>query len=285
MDIREMTIRVDQELSDSVVLWRYMSFDKFIHLIDSRSLFLAPISFFKNSDPLEGHLPRKFHEEIESNFQEMRNESKKSLEIFPIEEQVILKEYNEMSEQRMSAMTEKMRERQCICCWFESKLESEAMWKLYGDNGKAIAIKTTVGSLREAIQSVENKNTVFLNRVKYIDFNDKELKIEDFPHKEKASILLKRKEYEHEKEVRLYHRPDEQGIIYAHSHIFTDYWIKYSIKSYSVNVDINKLIENIVVSPYVSEPFLSSVRAICDKYKLNNSVVYQSTLLENYGVR
>lgn len=52
-------IEIDPKLLDDVILWRYMSLEKFIHLIDSKTLFLSPISYFKNSDPLEGHLPKK----------------------------------------------------------------------------------------------------------------------------------------------------------------------------------------------------------------------------------
>ncbi|MHC8372731.1 hypothetical protein ACYZT2_18480 [Pseudomonas sp. MDT1-85] len=127
-------IVVDEGISSDVVLWRYMSLEKFIHLLDTCTLFLSPIAFFKNSDPLEGHLPRKFHEMIESHFRSARQDSALDRDGVPEELSGWMKEWSLISDNRLRLMREKTRGRQSICCWYESQFESEAMWKLYGDN-------------------------------------------------------------------------------------------------------------------------------------------------------
>lgn len=278
-------INIDSDLSDDTVLWRYMSLDKFINLIDAQTLFLSPIAYFKNSDPLEGHLPKKFHNEIESHLQLMSQSGPKFPKTAPREMLEFEKEWAETTGRRLKLMREKTRGRQSICCWYESKFESEAMWKLYGDNGKSIAIKTTVSSLKKSIESRDNEKLAFLARMRYLDFNDVDMTKEDLlANKERVStILLKRKEYEHEREVRLYHEPDVFDLTSPTS-MLDDYWEKYVIKPHTINVDVNELIHSVVVSPYVSEPYLSSVKSICTKYNLSESDVYQSKLLESYDI-
>lgn len=279
-------IVIDPKLFDDVILWRYMSLEKFIHLIDSRTLFLSPISYFKNSDPLEGHLPKKFHMEMKNTLQYIRNSLTSDYKDIPSEMKYRIKELNATSDLRVELMNEKTRGRQSICCWYESTFESEAMWKLYGDNGKSIAIKTTVGALKKSIESEENDKLVFLSRIKYLDFDDINLKAEDLLENNDiiARILLKRKEYEHEKEVRLYHKPDEHDLLNPHHAILSDYWEKYVIKPYFVNVNVNEMIHDVVISPFVSEPYESSVKAICSKYELNNCKIYKSALLDKYDL-
>lgn len=277
-------IVINPKLSDDVILWRYMSLDKFIHMIDSKTIFLSPLSYFKNSDPLEGYLPRKFHMEMENTLRSMRDSLREGYGNIPDEMMDFFNKHNANSDLRMELMKEKVRGRQSICCWYESKFESEAMWKLYGDNGKSIAIKTTVGSLKNSIESESNDNLVCLDRIKYLDFDDIDLNEDELLENNRAiaSILFKRKEYEHEKEVRLYHKPDEYDLFHPQDTMFTDYWEKYKIKPYFINVNINEMIHDIVISPFVSEPYESSVKAICSKYELKNCKVYKSTLLDKY---
>ncbi len=277
-------IVINSKLSNDVILWRYMSLDKFIHMIDSRTIFLSPISYFKNSDPLEGYLPKKFHMDMENTLRSMRDSLRSDYGDMPDEMKSWMREWNAISDLRMELMKEKTRDRQSICCWYESQFESEAMWKLYGDNGKSIAIKTTVGALKKSIESEGNDNMVYLDRIKYLDFDDIDLNKEMLWENNRAiaSILFKRKEYEHEKEVRLYHKPDEYDLLDPQHTMLTDYWERYTIKPYFINININEMIQDVVISPFVSEPYESSVKAICSKYELNNCKVYKSALLDKY---
>lgn len=278
-------INIDSDLPDDTILWRYMSLDKFINLIDTQTLFLSPIAYFKNSDPLEGYLPKKFHTEIESHLQLMLKSGSKLPESAPKEMLKLEEEWAETTSRRLKLMREKARGRQSICCWYESKFESEAMWKLYGDNGKSIAIKTTVASIKKSIESRDNEKLAILARMRYLDFNDVDMTREELLAKKErvSTILLKRKEYEHEREVRLYHEPDAFDLL-NHRSIFEDYWERYVIRPHIINVDISELIHSVVVSPYVSEPYISSVKSICAKYDLSSCDVHQSKLLENYDI-
>ncbi|ENM5927822.1 DUF2971 domain-containing protein [Vibrio mimicus] len=287
----KVKINIDKRLTDDVVLWRYVPLEKLVHLLDSKSLFLAPLAFFKNSDPLEGHLPRKFHEEFSKFRKEMSKFGSENIDVNnfePYQKEMWLDIQKEQEKwlARSEIMLEKVRGRPSVCCWFRSDYESEAMWKLYGDNGKSIAIRTTVGDLKKSIEARDNDNLVFLNSIKYVDFNDPNLTIEDIKVEDTtdASILLKRKEYEHENEVRLYHKPSPFDALSQHN-VFNDYWLRYEIKPVMINVEPKLLINEVIVSPYVSELYISSVKAVCKVFGFEDCQVSQSKLLEEYDMK
>jgi len=59
-----------------------------------------------------------------------------------------------------------------VNCWHTSESESEAMWRLYAENGKAVAVETTFDALKESIQRRESSSVVYIYPVKYLDFFD-----------------------------------------------------------------------------------------------------------------
>lgn len=285
------SVIVSGSLPSDAVLWRYMSLDKFIHLLHSKSLFLSPLSFFSRSDPLEGLLPKKFHNGLAHHVREMFSESflgiqenKTKFSDIPHAPLMLedIEERLKISKLKLNKMLEIARKRKCICCWYGQNHESEAMWKLYGDNGKAVAIKTKVGALEASINSRNNSEIVFLDKVRYIDFDCDELKFDELGlSKSNASILLKRQEYDHEREVRLYIIPNEHDLFNSRN-MLDDYWLNYKIKPRTLDIDIDQLIEEIIISPFAGEPFLSSINIISKQFGIDQRKIRRSTLLEEY---
>jgi hypothetical protein len=83
-----------------------------------------------------------------------------------------------------------------INCWRRGSAESLAMWSLYGSNAGTVAVKTTVGQLRNAVAT--SAESLFLAEVSYVDWNH-------LTDVEDGISLCTRKElsYSHEAEVRL----------------------------------------------------------------------------------
>lgn len=260
---------------------RYMSIDKFIDLISNKCLFLTPLSFYSKTDPFEGHKPKVLFEAfmgvLSEPFKEIEatNQQLESLSVAKDDYDNIQKIKVKMAKykENLVPLSLKVSQSPCVNCWYHSELESEAMWKLYSDSGKGIAIKTSVSSLLSAINSCPQAIPLNLGKVKYLDFLSKALKTEDCFSDGITSPLLKRKEYEHENEVRLYSTPQ---LNYGE-------WEMYTPKPMFVNIDISKLIEAIYISPYVNEPFSSSVHTLCDLFNIPKSKVIKSSLLEDYG--
>jgi hypothetical protein len=124
-----------------------------------------------------------------------------------------------------------------VSCWHKSEYESEAMWKLYSVSGQGIAIESTIGKLKE---SIKNQESLKIESVTYVPEND--------PNKEYSNhdpIFLKRKSFEHEKELRAKVSLNELG------------------KGAFVACDLDKLITRIHVSPLVEPYFKEAVESIC----------------------
>ncbi|MGA2029747.1 MAG: DUF2971 domain-containing protein, partial [Verrucomicrobiota bacterium] len=89
-----------------------------------------------------------------------------------------------------------------VNCWFIGRLESVDMWKKYGDEGKGIAIRSTVKQLAATFQIPDGYRLVSrVGRIKYVDFKSHKLgdKAPDLTN----IAFIKDKTFETENEVRI----------------------------------------------------------------------------------
>jgi hypothetical protein len=158
-------------------LWRYMDFTKFVHMLESKSLFFARAD--RLGDPFEGTY-------LAGNRLRQLAKSRPS-----ISEQ----EANFFIKQQPGEIEHVKWRRQWayINCWHQNSSESTAMWKLYAKSNEAIVIRTTFGRLWNALSE-----DTFLGVVKYIDFDT--ASIDETPYFN--SFLHKRHSFVHEREVR-----------------------------------------------------------------------------------
>lgn len=125
-----------------------------------------------------------------------------------------------------------------VNCWHLSEHESEAMWSLYADKYKGIAIVSTVNKLRDLLPQ-----KVDVREVEYIDFNSDDISIVP-PH------FYKRSAFEYEKELRAVIRDED---------------IKAS--GLPITVNPNELIDKVVISPLSQPWFADVVESVCKKYE------------------
>ncbi|MND74919.1 hypothetical protein D3C80_665260 [compost metagenome] len=285
-----LNVEIGESLNDDMLLWRYMSIDKFIDLLSNKKLFLTPLSYYSASDPFEGFIPKVAFEAILEIFLKSANKMDAmgkqiehdflsriaSGEFQPTSHQYKaiddMKRMSKVHRNSLIPLCNKIFKSTCVHCWYHSKTESEAMWKLYSDSGKGIAIKTSVGSLIKAINSCQQKIPLRLGKVKYLDFLCNKLTPKDCVVDGTISPLLKRNEYAHENEVRLYSVPQ----------LHPKQWVGYEPQPILVDIDIATIIEGVYISPYVGEPFISSVSKLCELFEIPEHKVIKSQLLYNY---
>ena len=272
-------------LTGNTALWRYMALDKFIDLLSTSHLFFSPLASYAKTDPFEGFLPavclkadaeiskglsaetpaiieilrklcadpgqaaaRSAFEKFDAAFEDLKTGRKR---FFPAIMQSI-----------------------AVSCWHQNSCESEAMWRLYAENGKAVAIETTADALRSAIESRASEHRIHIHPVKYVDFFDDMLLPQDCVVGGHRAPLLKRRSYEHEHEVRAFIcRPTPEN---PREMLNLDYWRPTAVK---LPVDVALLVKRVYVSPYQSEPFESSVRTICEVFGLGTEIIETSRLL------
>ena len=147
-----------------------------------------------------------------------------------------------------------MRSNLYISCWYEGSNESNAMWELYA--GKAgIAVRTTCGRLMGCLRDQDH---LWVGRMKYIDYS-----LEPIPTGNSLSPFFhKRKEFEHEREVRAVIQYYEGERFYHEEPIPEECGL-------CVKVDVGNLITEIVMAPGTQNWVLSTVRALGKRYGLD----------------
>lgn len=273
-------IDVDQKL------WRYMSLDKLINLLNKKELFFTPVENYANSDPFEGLQPKSALDAIAGILRQSQSEMlEQSLKVkahaftnspFPgkIPPQILSK-FEEL-ENEISLHTSKMEQvyfniMKCVVvnCWHQNNFESEAMWKLYSDSQKGVAIQTTLKSLIDSIDD-EKEDRIYFSEIKYIDYDNPDLQPQDCVVNGNIGPLLKRKSFEHENEARLYFTPNKNYSKPEESNPKPEF----------VKVDTDKLIEKVYISPYAVEPYPSSVECILKIFGIGEDKIIRSSLLK-----
>ena len=124
-----------------------------------------------------------------------------------------------------------------VSCWHEGEHESDAMWKLYSGSGQGIAIESNVGQLRRSLEA----EGLQIDRVRYMDFERDPI---EKGHRRYRGFV-KRKSFEHEREVRgtILLREEGKGVL--------------------VGCDLDILITRIHVSPLAEDFVKAAVEALC----------------------
>lgn len=139
-----------------------------------------------------------------------------------------------------------------VSCWHRSLYESDAMWQLYADEWKGIAIQTNLDKIKKSIKPFRlnpkyAEENICVGNVKYIDLTKEKLKvsmIERFWHKHTA--------FDWEKEFRI-------GISLRLAEEFGVDIPEYGIK---IKFEITDLVERIHLGPFLSDADIERVRKI-----------------------
>lgn len=136
---------------------------------------------------------------------------------------------------------------------------SDAMWRIYSKNSEGLLIKSTV----KKFKSIQNVDLALFGRVAYFDNLRKSLvKIStDEPNGPKINTLkwalLKRRAFEHEKEVRF---------ITLDKHL--NFYSEPESKSIELSLDPKNFLEDIIIDPRAPSWYVNTVKKYCKKSKL-----------------
>lgn len=252
-----------------MTLWRYMSLDKFINMFDDGGIYFAPLQVYSDSDPFEGYPPATVMKALYTLTDDTYDESAKLIAMANEMEKPLPQKLEELLDKIKKGIDSRAADFRkgvdvafkgtVVSCWYYSDHQSEAMWKLYGDQGKGIAIRTTVGKLKIGLaQAVptEKQKKIIVGKVRYLDYADSSLTPLDCVVDGHVVPLLKRMSYAHENEVRAFMAPDVDA-----SSLDT-----FVIKPYLAKCNIPHLIDRIYVSPYASSPYIKAVQAVAKLY-------------------
>lgn len=227
---------------DNTLIWRYMDFAKFISLIDKRELFFTRADRFE--DPFEGSFPKKCTSNNLTTDKSLANHIK------------------------LTSMN--FRKHAHINCWHENKYESEAMWKLYSQSDRGIAVCSTIGRLKSCIKDARN---VYIGKVKYIDYREDVIYVGDFF----SPFFHKRKSFSHEQEIRAFVETTDDIPVENGEQDYSKDVYPFGI---GIKIDPNILIDKIFISPYTQSWFFELVCSVTKRYGYN-FFIHKSELNES----
>ena len=166
-------------LAPDAKVWRYMTMAQFCNLGLTGKLHMQSIVHYIKDDPYEGLLPKSFGEFLQPEL--------------PYDPWQWL-----------------------ISSWCLSDYNNFALWHRYGDP-QGVAIQTTIGKLKEGLFIGENGDRTGLFRIAYMDYGKDGILLTALPpgkwlQDERLPFLCKRREFEHEREVRLLQKIPEDKI-------------------------------------------------------------------------
>ncbi len=243
-------------LSGKETIWRYMTLDRLINILDDKALFMTGLGTYSKSDPYEGYPPPVVLKQVKDNCPPpiyFSHDASKSDDL-----------------DNFKVLAQRIFHSRAVSCWYQGDEESEAMWKLYGDTGKAIAIRTTVGKLAKALgDEFDGK----IARVLYVNYtrvtqDDYEAVMGAHAQNTLLDPIYKRHSYAHEREIRAYMQIKGAKINEPETY-----------KSHLAPIDCS-MIDEIVVSPFCGGSYVKATKAIAALFGID-SKVRQSTLLSD----
>jgi hypothetical protein len=257
-----------EEPSEHQILWRYMDFPKFISLIQTNKLYFAAMSQLDSYDPWEGY-PSRLNLNPHRSVEVTETYGDDSVKNYTATMSDLIKEnlpfFNPeefMEKQRI--VNEKLRNIFFVNCWHMNDSESDSQWRIYGQNDSSVAIVTSLKKLKNSLAS--SKTEIYGSSIKYYD-----------PKKEVTPDLNvlwncshKRNAFSHEKEFRM--------IIMDGKHYEKELVTR---TGQEVDVDLNELIHEVIVSPRAADWFVETVKSAAKDYDLKCKVS-KSDLLSPY---
>jgi hypothetical protein len=160
----------------------------------------------------------------------------------------------------LARFLEQFRREIYVSCWHMGPEESAAMWKIYTLLGQGIAIRSSVGRLKESLTKTPEQ--VFIGQVVYGQFQIPNL-IDG--GNRLAAACVKRPQFEYEKELRAFtwsvlpvDGPAKSGELepnVQHQHL-------------ELRIDLEQLIETIVIAPRFFDSWNVPIASLLSRYGL-----------------
>jgi hypothetical protein len=140
-----------------------------------------------------------------------------------------------------------------VSCWHINDHESVAMWELYANQGKGIAIRSTYRRLLNALSGASE--SFYIGQVKYVDYDSDTIVGKTLL----APFICKQRPLEHERELRVV----IGGVPIGDSEIE---WSASKPRGVQIPINRSELIEAVIFAPrtesWIAEAFTATMRRI-----------------------
>lgn len=241
----------------STLIWRYMDFTKFAHLLESQTLHFTRSDCM--GDPFEGALTKTDLELLRDAYE--RRKSSLAAYKGPLSLEV----------RSTTELWQNLRRQVGLNCWHINNHESAAMWKIYLKSDEGIAIRSTYSRLVGALAE-DPDHLVFVGRTFYIDYNNEVMPSGNVFY----PFTYKRMSFEHEHELRAVavraDQSEDGGIFMTGEELGRD--------GVNIPVDLPTLLESVYVSPTSVPWFKQLVETLMSRMGHSDVTVQRSDLAD-----
>lgn len=270
-----MTKGGDSMCEDSMSIYKYISFEQFVDLIENEQLYLTNVTLWDDK-----------YEEV--NIYELLNK------IMP---KYIQDSFSKDKESMNSLIQDSKKINKTIYAqsWSIKSKESDAMWKIYSPNKTGVRISIEIGKIFEQIKKkYKNVKKYKINYHKNdkdkIDNLNKDGKNESY---ELSVLNYKREAFEHEEEYRFSLMIED---LEKYINIEQKYNEKFKINEQNFQVDTPpvlyydcplELINEVLLDPRAPEYFEKTFKTYCihRKFKENNIMFKKSSLYDDPSLK
>lgn len=246
---------VDKRVKPATKLWRYMDLSKFLHMLETKSIFFARADNL--GDPFEGASGVADREsEWDSYYLDFFKSAIRNPPVGGAPPEAEVEVDAAMLLRQMREGAEADRKSTFVSCWHANDGESEALWRLYCPPTSAgVALETTADRLTAALKDSD----IELGQVQYVDFRRSFAGLHD-------RIFWKRSSLKHEAEVRA-----------VFKHQFTE-----DSAGITRLVDIEKMCISVVPSPFAATWFGPLIKSVAERYGLRLNVTKSELLAQPF---
>lgn len=257
-DWKAQLYNIEEDELDTVV-WRYLTFPKFIHLISYGALWFCRLQHL--IDEFEGKLP---HQSL-AKMREKNEETKRKMQKhFPsAEHQRQIEEWPEKNVSDGKSLT-------AVNCWFIGDSESEFMWNEYVGSREGVAVKSTIRAVRDSV--FLSRRVSFIGPVKYVDFDTYQMSTYEAAQAHHRAFLKDRNKFSQECELRLSTMNiktlaclDPIGRTYTKEDIAGKNMNNFDSAGLQIRVDLKSLFDTVVLHPESDPWFKNLIHHLVEK--------------------
>lgn len=266
-----------EKVDDNQVIYRFFPYNRFVSLIDEKKIaFISPLKY--DDDEKEAECFDEYKNYIYKQLIQMYDAGMLNFEQAGIHKTG--DKYIDLMNvsARWQKIYEYCRRNVFVSCWTFNSPASIYMWDVYTKNAPdAVAIKTTVGSLKRSILNTGH-GTHTLDRVKYIDWQNESVSflgansvgtLDSLVY----SLMHKQKRFEQDNELRIiidnltcnttpWVQRNVNTILGDKDFDYDQYFHEenYPTAFLKETVDLNVLINEICLSPYINDESLKKIQ-------------------------
>jgi len=174
------------EAECDTVVWRYLTFPKFISLVAYGALWFSKLTIL--SDEFEGRLPAKTEARMKLQNQEWKQVFQGS-------------DFHAQIDEWPARNVADGRALSLVNCWFIGEHESERMWGEYVPGGDGVAVRSTIRKVRDSVYL--NPEWSFIGKVQYVNFSTFDMSSYHGSQAHHRAFLKDEARFAHESELRI----------------------------------------------------------------------------------